>query len=95
MRDGIEIEGEITAHAKVKEIEQVGQNTRLRVIIHEGRKRQIRLMCAAIGHHVIELRRVRFGPLALGDLPPGRWRKLAVHEVHALKKAVRMPARDA
>jgi 23S rRNA pseudouridine2605 synthase len=91
MRDGIEIEGANTAPAKVKEIEKVGNNTRLRVVIHEGRKRQIRLMCAAVGHYVIELRRVRFGPLSLGDLPPGKWRKLAVHEVHALRKAVRMP----
>jgi pseudouridine synthase len=91
MRDGIEIMGEKTAPAKAKEIEQLGPNTRLRVVIHEGRKRQIRLMCAAVGHPVIELRRVRFGPLSLGDLQPGKWRKLAVHEVHALLKAVRMP----
>lgn len=96
LRDGIEIEGEATAPAKVKVIEQVGSNTRVRVVIHEGRKRQIRLMLAAIGHHVIELRRVRFGPVTLGDLPPGKWRKLAVHEVHALRKAVRLPVmRDA
>jgi pseudouridine synthase len=92
MREGIEIEGEMTAPAKVKEIEQVGPNARLRVVIHEGRKRQIRLMCAAIGHPVIELRRVRFGPLSLGDLQPGKWRRLAVHEIHALRKAVRMSA---
>ena len=91
MREGIEIEGEVTAPAKVKEIERVGPNARLRIVIHEGRKRQIRLMCAATGHPVIELRRVRFGPLSLADLQPGKWRKLAVHEVHALRKAVQLP----
>jgi pseudouridine synthase len=91
MREGIEIEGEMTAPAKVKHIEQAGPNTRLQVVIHEGRKRQVRLMCAAVGHHVIELRRVRFGPLVLGDLQPGKWRNLALHEVHTLLKAVRMP----
>jgi pseudouridine synthase len=95
LRDGIEIEGEQTAPAKAKAIEQAGPNTRVRVVIHEGRKRQVRLMFAAIGHPVIELRRVRFGPLFLGDLPPGKWRRLAVHEIHALRKAVRMPTRDA
>jgi 16S rRNA U516 pseudouridylate synthase RsuA-like enzyme len=51
-------------------------------------------MAAAIGHPVIELRRVRFGPLTLGNLEEGRWRHLAVHEVHALRKAVKLkPAR--
>ncbi len=91
MREGIEIEGEVTAPAKVKEIDRVGPNMRLRVVIHEGRKRQSRLMSAAVGHPVIELRRVRVGPLSLGDLQPGKWRRLAVHEVHALRKAVQLP----
>ena len=48
------------------------------------------LMLAAVGHPVIELERVRFGPLVLGSLPPGKWRHLAVHEIHALRKAARM-----
>ena len=88
LREGVEIEGEITAPAQVEELGRRGENTWLRIIIHEGRKRQVRLMTAAIGHPVIELQRVRFGPLALGNLAPGKWRYLAVHEVHALRKAV-------
>jgi pseudouridine synthase len=90
LREGIEIEGEMTAPAKVEEVGKRGDNSRLSVTIHEGKKRQVRLMCVAVGHPVIELERVRFGPLALGSLQQGKWRHLAVHEVHALQKAVRL-----
>jgi 23S rRNA pseudouridine2605 synthase len=90
LREGVEIEGEMTAPAKVEEIGRSGENTLLRITIHEGRKRQVRLMAAAVGHHIIELQRVRFGPLSLGTLPVGRWRHLATYEVHALRKAVRL-----
>jgi 23S rRNA pseudouridine2605 synthase len=90
LRDGVEIEGETTAPAKVDLIEHRDKNSLLRIIIHEGRKRQVRLMLAALGHPVLELERVRFGPIVLGSLPPGKWRHLAVHEVHALRKAARM-----
>ena len=90
LRTGVEIEGEMTSRARVTEVEQQGGNTVLRITIHEGRKRQVRLMCAAVGHHVITLQRVRFGPLRLGGLEPGAWRYLATHEVHALRKAVNL-----
>src|SRR5262249_10279538 len=92
LREGIEIEGEKTAPAKVEETGKLKDDTWLSVTIHEGRKRQVRLMCAAIGHPVIELQRVRFGPLALGSLQTGKWRYLALHEIHALRKAVRLHA---
>jgi pseudouridine synthase len=87
LRAGVEIEGEITSRARVTETSRQHGNTFLRITIHEGRKRQVRLMCAAVGHPVITLQRVRFGPLKLGNLQPGDWRYLATHEVHALKKA--------
>ena len=94
LRDGVEIEGERTAPAKVERLYGQESNTWMRVVIHEGRKRHVRLMWAAVGHPVIELQRVRFGPLVLGDLKPGEWRHLATHEVHALRKAVNLkPAR--
>ena len=92
LREGVEIEGEATAPAHVEELGRRGGDTWLRVVIHEGRKRQVRLMCAVVGHPVIELQRVRFGPIALGNLEPGRWRYLALHEVHALRKAVGLRA---
>ena len=49
-------------------------------------------MLAAVGHPVIELQRVRFGPILLGNLEGGKWRYLATHEVHALRKAVKLTA---
>lgn len=90
LRDGVEIEGELTAPARVEALGRQGGGTWLRVVIHEGRKRQVRLMAAAVGHPVIELQRVRFGPLQLGKLEAGKWRYLAQHEVHALRKAVKL-----
>lgn len=90
LRTGIELDGEMTARARVTETAQVGDTTHLRITIHEGRNRQVRLMCAAVGHHVIGLQRVRFGPITLAGLPLGSWRYLATHEVHALKKAVNL-----
>jgi pseudouridine synthase len=92
LRHGVEIEGEMTAPAKVEAVGQQEGNTWLRITIHEGRKRQVRLMAAGVGHPVIELQRVRFGPLSLGSLAPGKWRFLAVHEVQGLYKAVGLKA---
>jgi 23S rRNA pseudouridine2605 synthase len=90
LRDGVEIEGELTHSAKVEEEGRQGGNTWLRITIHEGRKRQVRLMVASIGHPAVEVIRVRFGPLTLGSLDVGKWRYLAAHEVHALQKAVKL-----
>ena len=92
LREGVEIEGGVTSPAKVDHMSTVGGNTWLRVTIHEGRKRQVRLMAAAVGHPVIELQRTRVGPIVLGELEPGRWRYLALHEIHALRKAVGLHA---
>lgn len=61
----------------------------VRVAVTEGRKRLVRRMLAAIGHPVQRLIRVRLGPLRLGDLPPGKWRRLLPGEVAALKRLVR------
>lgn len=96
LRRGVEIEGEKTSPARVEETGRRGGDTWLRVVIHEGRKRQVRLMLATAGHHVIELQRVRIGPLSLGNLEPGRWRLLEAHEVKALRQAVALePGRHA
>jgi 23S rRNA pseudouridine2605 synthase len=56
----------------------------LKVVITEGRKRQIRQMMEAVGAKVRSLKRLQFGPLKLKDLPTGRWRKLEPGEVRAL-----------
>lgn len=59
----------------------------LRIILHEGKKRQIRHMCAALGHPVKRLIRVRIGPLVLGKIKPGEWRKLSMDEVALLRRS--------
>ncbi|MDQ2809336.1 MAG: rRNA pseudouridine synthase, partial [Chloroflexota bacterium] len=76
-----------TAPAVVEQIARVGEDTLLRFVIHEGRNRQIRRMMQAVGGGVLSLRRVRFGPLALGGLAAGHWRLLTAAEVAALDAA--------
>ncbi|HEV3294069.1 MAG TPA: pseudouridine synthase [Streptosporangiaceae bacterium] len=83
LRRGVELEDGRTAPARVRAI---GPDT-LEITIHEGRKRQVRRMCQEVGHPVLRLTRVRFGPLALGDLPPGQARQLSSAEVAALASA--------
>jgi 23S rRNA pseudouridine2605 synthase len=83
LREGIELEDGRTAPAAVQ---RVAADT-IEITIHEGRKRQVKRMCEAVGHPVRRLTRIRFGPLELGDLPPGRWRKLTDAEVQALMAA--------
>jgi len=61
---------------------------RVALRLQEGRKHQERLMLAALGYEVKNLRRLQFGPLALGRLRAGEWRRLTSEEVHAMKKAV-------
>ncbi|HET6505573.1 MAG TPA: pseudouridine synthase [Baekduia sp.] len=89
LREGVELEDGRTAPAQVRQLE-VGV---LQLTIHEGRKRQVRRMCAEIGHPVTELRRVAFGPLRLGDLGEGRVRRLSPAEVQRLRDAAAPPAR--
>jgi 23S rRNA pseudouridine2605 synthase len=63
-------------------------------VLQEGRKRQIRRVAGVLGHGVRQLIRVRVGPLALGGLRPGQWRRLTAAEVSALRAAVRKPRRS-
>ncbi len=81
LREGIELEDGPTAPAEVK---RLGAHE-LELTIHEGRNRQVRRMCAAVGHPVLELRRVRFGSLALGDLGEGEYRLLKQSELDLLR----------
>ena len=61
------------------------RSTDLFITIHEGRNRQVRKMIQAVGHEVMMLRRVRFGPLTLGNLKRGQWRELTQEEITTLK----------
>ena len=82
-----DLEGERIRPAQVEVLRQQSQTAELSIIIHEGKNRQIRRMCAACGLTVKRLRRVREHTLELGDLPVGKWRHLAAEEVAALKNA--------
>jgi 23S rRNA pseudouridine2605 synthase len=85
LREGIELEDGTTAPARVKRLAA----DKLEITIHEGRKRQVRRMCEAVGHPVIALERVRFGPLWLGKLEEGQHRRLTAPEVEKLRRAGR------
>ena len=74
-----------TAPAQVQLLHKTGTDCWLALTIHEGRKRQVRRMLAVIGHPVLELKRVGIGPLALGDIPVGKWRYLTQKEMQALQ----------
>jgi pseudouridine synthase len=90
LKKGVFIEGGRTAPAHVhvgSTVKGARPTTKLTIVIHEGRNRQIRRMCSAVGLPVRELRRVRMGPIGLGRLKPGQWRDLTPDEVRRLKHA--------
>ncbi len=83
-RRGVLLEEQMTAPARVDVLEGDRDKTWLRVIMHEGRKRQIREVAGMLGHRVKYLQRVRIGPLRLGQLKLGAWRHLTAGEVRDL-----------
>jgi 23S rRNA pseudouridine2605 synthase len=91
LRQGIELEDGLTWPAEVTVIRHERGGTWLRVVIHEGRKRQLRRMCQAVGLRVRRLIRVAMGPLVLGDLPQGQYRSLTRREQRSLRNAVGLP----
>jgi 23S rRNA pseudouridine2605 synthase len=89
LREGVELDDGMTAPADAS---QPSPGV-LRITIHEGRNRQVRRMCEAVGHPVLRLVRTRIGPLTDRSLRPGDWRELSTGERNALTKAV-AAARD-
>jgi 23S rRNA pseudouridine2605 synthase len=83
LRDGVDLEDGRTAPAKVAQLD----GRLLRITIHEGRNRQVRRMCEAVGHPVVRLVRTRIGPITDRSLKPGEWRALTQDEVRALERA--------
>ena len=83
LRAGVQLEDGLTAPARVR---RLAPDT-IEITIHEGRNRQIKRMCEHVGHRVRALERVRFGPLELGDMRPGAFRRLTEAELRALQIA--------
>jgi 23S rRNA pseudouridine2605 synthase len=90
LREGVSLDDGLTAPARVKALRSSGGTTYCEIAIREGRKRQVRRMFSAIGHPVLELHRVTFGPIALGDLGRAAWRPLSAEEIASLREAVGM-----
>ena len=84
LREGVELEDGVTAPAKVARVSEA----LLRITIHEGRNRQVRRMCDAVGHPVERLVRTRIGGVGDATLKPGSWRELTFKEVSRLATAV-------
>ncbi|HLI61246.1 MAG TPA: pseudouridine synthase [Solirubrobacteraceae bacterium] len=83
LRSGVRLEDGVTAPARVRRIGARADNV-IELTIHEGRNRQVRRMCEAVGHRVTALTRVAFGPLELGAMPVGTARRLTPGEVAEL-----------
>jgi 23S rRNA pseudouridine2605 synthase len=84
LREGVELDDGVTAPALVSRVSEGV----LRIVIHEGRNRQVRRMCAAVGHEVLRLVRTRIGPIQDPTLAPGASRALTVTEVQKLMASI-------
>ncbi len=88
LRRGISLAGRKTAPAEVRIMPRKGKHTWLAISLVEGRNRQVRRMCEAVGHPALKLKRTRLGPLNLGDLPAGKYRYLEGKEITLLRKLI-------
>ncbi|MFQ6044646.1 MAG: pseudouridine synthase [Candidatus Poribacteria bacterium] len=87
LRRGIRIEDGVTAPAKAIVTERTDTHTCLKITIHEGKKRQVKRMCRAVGYEVQHLKRIQIGPIKLGNLRVGKYRRLSSKEVEELKSS--------
>ncbi|MDP8910469.1 MAG: hypothetical protein M3M94_00190, partial [Actinomycetota bacterium] len=85
LREGVELEDRVTAPARVRRI----GTGRIELILHEGRKHQVKRMCEAVGHPVRRLHRSRYAGLGVEGLEPGEWRGLSDAEVDELRRSAR------
>lgn len=81
LRDGVELDDGRTRPADVSRVREGVKRTMLEIVLTEGRNRQIRRMCAAVGHKVCRLVRVAIGRLKLGEMKPGEWREVRASEI--------------
>lgn len=88
LASGVEIDGEMTQECSVVVLDKQPGRVVLQMTIHEGRNRQIRKMCEAVGLEVARLKRTAIGPIKLGMLKPGEYRELKPDELRALRNAI-------
>ncbi|MBO5448786.1 MAG: rRNA pseudouridine synthase [Ruminococcus sp.] len=88
LASGVEIDGRMTAECSVTVLDKQPGRVVLQMVIHEGRNRQIRKMCEAVGLEVARLKRTSIGPIKLGMLKPGEYRELKADELRAIRTAI-------
>jgi 23S rRNA pseudouridine2605 synthase len=86
LREGIDLEDGRTATARARLLRRRARGARIELVLHEGRKHQVKRMCEAIGHPVVRLHRSRYAGLGLDGLAPGEWRELTPAEVERLRR---------
>ena len=84
---GIELDGRLTSPARVRALHTTPRQSVIEIVLHEGRKRQVRRMCEAVGHQVLSLHRSAYGGLRLGSLVEGASRPLRPAEIEQLRAA--------
>ena len=92
LADGVELEDGRTAPARVRLLARGSGEATVELVLHEGRKHQVKRMCAAVGHPVRRLHRSRYADLTLDGLAPGEWRPLSRGEVAELRRTARLAA---
>jgi 23S rRNA pseudouridine2605 synthase len=86
LRDGVDLDGRMTAPAQVRLLSRSPQRSVVEVVLHEGRNRQVRRMCEAVGHPVLQLHRPRYAGLGVEGLAPGEARELSATEIERLRQ---------
>lgn len=87
---GVKLDEKLTAPAQVSLLRSNGPAAELELVVHEGRKRQVRRMCEAVGHPVTHLERTEFGGITARGLAPGAWRDLTGQEIGRLRRLVHL-----
>jgi 23S rRNA pseudouridine2605 synthase len=87
LQSGVRLEDGLARARMARRLGPARDPSRIEIVMAEGRKREVRRLLAAVGHPVVRLRRIRFGPISLGRLPVGRWRRLSARETHQLETA--------
>lgn len=94
LAEGVYIDGRKTAPAEVRVLSKENNRVVMELVIREGRNRQVRKMCEAVGLEVARLKRTAFGPIRLGMLKPGTCRELTAEELKAIRTAVKKPVKS-